>query len=111
MNQMMMQAMQALQEAQKRMAEVQAKLKTMSVTIEGGNGLVKATASGEGMLTKLEISPEGINSEEKDLLEDLVLTTVNRAIEAATKMREHEMQSATAGLIPNIPGLNFPFGM
>lgn len=111
MNQMMMQAMQAIQEAQKRMGEVQAKLKTMSVTIDGGNGMVKATASGEGKLTKLEISPEMIKEEEKEMLEDLILTTVNKAIEAANGMREHEMKSATAGLLPNIPGMNLPFGL
>lgn len=110
MNQMM-QAMQAIQEMQKRMGEVQAKLKTMSITIDGGNGMVKATASGEGKLTKLEISPDLIKEEEKEMLEDLVITTVNKAIEAATGMREQEMQAATAGLIPNIPGMNLPFGM
>ncbi len=111
MNQMMMQAMQAMQEAQKRMAEVQAKLKTMSLTHEGGGGLVKVTVSGEAVITKLEISPDALKNEEKEVLEDLILTTVNNAIASANGMREREVQAATEGLIPNIPGMNLPFGM
>ena len=110
MNDMMMQAMQAMQEAQKRMAEIQAKLKTLALTIEGGGGIVKVTVSGEGVITKLEINPETLKNEEKEVLEDLILTTVNNAIASANSMREREMQAATEGLIPNIPGLNFPFG-
>ena len=111
MNDMMMQAMQAVQEAQKRMAEVQEKLKTMSVTQEGAGGIVKATATAEGKLTKLEIDPDALRNEEKDVLEDLILTTVNKVIESANGMREREMSAATAGLLPNIPGMNLPFGM
>lgn len=111
MNQMMMQAMQALQEAQKRMADVQEKLKTMSITEEGGGGIVKVTVSAEGRLTKLEIDPEGLKNEEKEMLEDLIIATTNKALESATRTREREMAAATEGLIPNIPGLNLPFGM
>lgn len=111
MNQMMMQAMQALQEAQKRMGEVQNKLKTMTITHEGGGGIVKVTASGEGLVTKLEIDPDALRNEEKEVLEDLIITTVNNAVSSANRMKEQEMQAATQGLMPNIPGLNLPFGM
>ncbi|MCB0711866.1 MAG: YbaB/EbfC family nucleoid-associated protein [Ignavibacteriae bacterium] len=108
---MMMQAMQAMQEMQKRMGEAQEKLKTMSVTHEGGNGLVKVTISGELKVTKIEIDENVRKTEEADVLEDLLITTINKAIESASKMKEQELAASTQGLLPNIPGMNLPFGM
>ncbi len=108
---MMMQAMQAMQEMQKRMEAAQQKLKTMSVTEEGGGGIVRVTISGELKLTKLEIDEEARKNEEKDVLEDLMIATINKAIESAAAMKERELGASTEGLLPNIPGMNFPFGM
>ena len=107
----MMQAMQAMQEMQKRVAETQEKLKSMAVTHTGGDGAVKVTVSGELKVTGLELDDNARQSEEKEVLEDLIISTVNKALESATAMKEKEMKAATEGLIPNIPGLDLPFGM
>ncbi len=107
---MMVQAMQAMQEMQKRVGEAQEKLKTMAVTETGGNGIVKITVSGELKVTTLELDDVARKSEGKDVLEDLIISTTNKALEAATVMKDREMKAATEGLIPNIPGLDMPFG-
>ncbi len=109
MNDMMMQAMQKMQEMQQKMEETQAKLETMTVTEETGGGAVKVTATGANKIQKVEISSEAIDPEDKEMLEDLVLTAVNKALETAKKMADWEMQNATQGMMPNIPGLNLPF--
>ncbi|MBI3789128.1 MAG: YbaB/EbfC family nucleoid-associated protein, partial [Ignavibacteriales bacterium] len=41
-------------------------------------------------------------------LEDLVVAATNKALENAAAMAQAEMQKATNGMMPNIPGLNIP---
>ena len=108
MNQMMMQAMQALQQMQQKVGEAQEKLKTMSVTERGADGMVSVTVSGEMKVTALTIDPS-LMSEPNNILEDILLTTVNRALAAAETMRERELGGAAEGM-PNIPGLSGLFG-
>ena len=57
-------------------------------------------------LISIEIDPQVINSEEKEILEDLVVAAVNKALQSANKMAEEEMGKVTKGMIP--PGLNIP---
>ncbi|MGE5437509.1 MAG: YbaB/EbfC family nucleoid-associated protein [Syntrophothermus sp.] len=52
------------------------------------------------------MDPQVIKAEEKDILEDLVVAAVNKALESAKKMSEEEMAKVTKGMIP--PGLNIP---
>ena len=108
MNNMMMQAMQAMQQIQATMAEVQEGLKTKTVTETGGDGLVSVTVSGELRVTAVEVDMEKIGAEEKEVVEDLIASTINRALAAAEEMKNREMEAATGGMLPNIPGLNFP---
>jgi DNA-binding protein YbaB len=49
-----------------------------------------------------------VKPEEKDLLEDLVVAATNQALEKAAALAQEEMQKATSGMLPNIPGLNIP---
>jgi hypothetical protein len=108
MNNMMMQAMQAMQQIQEKMAEVQEGLKTKTVTETGGDGMVSVTVSGELRVTAVEVNMEKIGEEEKDVVEDLLTATINRALAAAEEMKNREMEAATGGMLPNIPGLNIP---
>ncbi len=108
----MMQAMQQLQLMQQKVAEAQQKISTMSVTEETGGGAVKVTVTGNGTLTDVTIAAEAIDPEDRETLEDLVLTAVNKALESSRKMAENEMKAATEGLMPDLPGLpgmNLPF--
>lgn len=107
---MMTQAMQALQQMQAKMGEVQELLKGMTVTEVGGEGMVRVTVTGELRLSALEIDMAKIASEEKDVVEDLIVSTINRALESAEKMKEQQLGAATSGLMPNIPGLGNMFG-
>lgn len=101
----MMQAMQQLQAMQQKMAEAQAALENKTVTAETGGGAVRATMTGALKLTRLEIKPEVIDPNDQAMLEDLVITAVNKALEAARSMAASDMEAATAGMMPNIPGL------
>ena len=57
-------------------------------------------------LISLIIDPQVINADEKEILEDLVVAAVNKALQSANKLAEEEMAKVTKGMLP--PGLNIP---
>ena len=99
MNEIMKQA-QLLQE---RMQKLQAKSTTTTATGQSGGGLVKATVTGIGELRSVEIDPSLLKSEEKSMVEDLVVAAVNDARNRVGEMMKQEMAKLTQGM-PQPPG-------
>lgn len=95
-----------VQKMQAEMQKVQSELGNLTVTEDSGGGMVKVTANGNKELITLEIDPSVIKSEDKEILEDLIIAAVNKAIQSASKMAEDELAKVTKGMIP--PGLNIP---
>ncbi|MFO7447076.1 MAG: YbaB/EbfC family nucleoid-associated protein [Ignavibacteriaceae bacterium] len=95
-----------VQKMQAEMQKVQSELGNKTVTEEAGGGMIRATANGNKDIMSVEIDPQVINAEEKEILEDLVVAAVNKALQSAAKMAEEEMAKVTKGMLP--PGLNLP---
>ncbi len=91
-------------ELQHRLAETQQALGYRTVTVETGGGIVRATANGLQRIVRIEVDPEAFRSEDQDMLEDLIVAAVNKALEEAARMAREEMQKAAGALLP--PGLN-----
>ncbi|HET55989.1 MAG TPA: YbaB/EbfC family nucleoid-associated protein [Ignavibacteria bacterium] len=98
--------MKQIQKMQAEMEKVQSDLGNKIITEESGGGVVKATVNGRKELVSIQIDDEILKSDDREMLEDLVVAAVNKALESAGKMAEEEMQNVTRGLIP--PGLNIP---
>lgn len=97
-----------IQKMQEKMAQVQEGLESKTVVGEAGGGMVKVTANGRQHIVKVTIDREVGASGDVEMLEDLVLAATNKALEEAAKMAQEEMAKATSGMLPNIPGMNFP---
>jgi len=98
-----------LKQVQKMQAEiqrVQGELVNLTVSEEAGGGMIKATANGNKEIISVEIDPQVINKDEKEILEDLVVAAVNKALGSASKLAEEEMAKVTKGMLP--PGMNIP---
>ena len=88
------------------MAKAQQELALKTVTEEAGGGMIKATVNGNSELISIVLDPAVIVPDDKEVLEDLIVAAVNKAVTSAKKMNEEEMAKLTKGVIP--PGMNIP---
>ena len=103
----MMGMMGKMKEVQAKMKQAQDNLQHITVTAESGAGLVKATVNGQRKLLKIEIDDSILNTNDRDMVNDLVVAAVNNAMVTAGERAQEEMKKKTEGLLPNIPGLDF----
>jgi DNA-binding YbaB/EbfC family protein len=85
------QMMQQVQQMQAEMAKAQEELKNETVEASAGGGMVKVTMSGDLNLREIKISPEAIDPEDPDLLQDMVTAAVNEAIRSAQELASSKM--------------------
>ena len=103
----MMKMMGKVKEMQSKMKEAQDQLKDITAEGESGGGFVKARANGNKEIIGLEIDESLVNGTDKEMMRDLIVAAVYKAIsEADIKAKEH-MRKSTEGLMPNIPGMDF----
>ena len=90
--------MKAAQEMQKKMAELQEEMHRLTVEGQSGAGLVKATCTVKGELKGLDIDPSIFNSDDKEVVEDLILAAIKDAQTKAGDKAREEMGKITEGM-------------
>jgi len=91
------------QQLQAKLARAQEELGNITVEASSGGGAVKVVIDGHQKVRSVEISPEAINAEDIELLQDLVIAAVNEAITKSQELASQRLGNVTGGL--NIPGL------
>ena len=102
--------MKQAQQMQKQMLEAQEQLKDEVVEASAGGGMVKVTMTGDMQLRGIEISPEAVDPEDVDMLQDMVAAAVNEALRSAQELAATKMGPIAGGLgggggIPGLPGM------
>lgn len=100
LNELMKQA----QKMQEDMQRIQEQLRNITVEGSAGGGMVKVTANCQNQIINVEIEPEVIDSEDKEMLEDLIVAAVNQALENAAARSQEEMQKVMGPMLGNLPG-------
>ncbi len=93
-----------MMEMQNKMSEMQKELEDKTVTAEAGGGMVKVTANGGQRITAIEIDPEAVDPDDLELMEDLIIAGVNKALDEASDMAQKEMRNAAGSMLP--PGMD-----
>ncbi|GAB2478079.1 hypothetical protein GCM10011375_19130 [Hymenobacter qilianensis] len=102
----MMGMMGKVKELQDKMKQAQDEVQFLTATAESGGGLVKATANGKRNVVKLEIDESLLTPQDREMLADLVVAAVNKALDEVSEKAKEELKNKTAGLMPNLPGLD-----
>lgn len=102
----MMGLMGKMKDLQSRMKEAQDQLAGIVESAESGGGMVRATINGQKVLIGLDIDKDLINPNDKEMLQDLIVAAVNKALENIEPKIKAHLQKATDGVLPNIPGLD-----
>jgi DNA-binding YbaB/EbfC family protein len=97
------QLLKQMQKLQQDMKVAQDELAGLRVEASAGGGVVKAIANGQGELVELHISPEAVDPDDVEMLQDLVLAAVREALEKGRAAAEEKMGGITGDL--GIPGL------
>jgi len=95
--------MKQAKKMQERMVELQEELATKSVDATAGGGMVSVTVNGKFEILSLKIEKEVVNSDDVEMLQDLIVAAVNEGIRKAQEMAASEMGKITGGM--QIPGL------
>ena len=94
MNNLMKQA----QRMQRQMEEGQKELETKEFVAAAGGGAVKATVSGKKELLKIVLNEEVVDSEDVEMLQELIVAAVNEALRKAEEASNELMGKMTGGL-------------
>lgn len=99
-NNMMKQVQKMQEDMQKAQEELEAKEYTASV----GGGAVEITMTGKKSVTSVKISPDVVDPDDVEMLEDLIAAAVNEVV-SKLEADSSETMGAITGSMPSIPGL------
>ncbi|MBX7168754.1 MAG: YbaB/EbfC family nucleoid-associated protein [Pirellulales bacterium] len=96
--------MKQAQELGGKMQQLGEQLRARHVTGTAGGGLLEIEMNGACEVLACRIDPQLLQNPDKELLEDLVRSAVNQAVEKAQAAHGEAMQALTGGI--SLPGLD-----
>lgn len=95
-------------ELQSKMQEAQQELEKVIVEAEAGGGMVKVKANGKRKVLSIKLDKDVIDPEDSEMMEDLIVAGVNKALEKAEEASQQKMQDMYKNMMPGggIPGMD-----
>jgi DNA-binding YbaB/EbfC family protein len=97
------QLQQMAQQMQKQMAKIQEELANTQIEGSAGGGAVTVTMNGQREVQGIKLSPEVMDPDDVEMLQDLLLAAINDATRKAQELAEQRMGPLTQGM--KLPGL------
>ena len=96
---------------EERQKEMKLKLAEITVEAEAGDGAIKVIANANREIINISINKEGLDWDDKEEVEDLMMVVVNRALEMAAEKEAMESQNMIKDMLPpGMGGLSDMFG-
>jgi DNA-binding YbaB/EbfC family protein len=95
--------MKQAKKMQEKIGQLQQELEMRTVEAQSGGGMVRVIVNGKFEVVSLKIEKEVVNSEDIEMLQDLIAAAVNEGIRKSQEMASSEMAKITGGL--GIPGM------
>lgn len=96
MQNLMRQAQKMQEQLQADMANAEKELEQTIVTATSGGGVVKVEMTGSKKLVSIKIDPQAVDADDVEMLEDLIISGVNEALQKASELEQQ--------LKPQVPG-------
>ncbi len=90
--------MQQLKRMQEQLAQAQAQLAEETVTATVGGGAIKITMTGDQQCKAVEIDPEFLKDMDPEMLQDMLLTGINMALDQSRQLASERLGPLTGGL-------------
>ena len=90
--------LQRLQDMQAEMQRTQEEVEATDFTASAGGGAVEATVTGAKVVKDIKISPEVVDPEDVEMLQDMIVAAVNEAVRTAQNVANESMSKLTGGL-------------
>lgn len=97
--------MSQLKKLQEQMEQTQAQLAEETVTATVGGGAIKVTMTGDQRCKGIVIDPDMLKDADAEMLQDMLLTVVNMALDQSRKLAEDRMGPLAGGM----SGMGLPF--
>ena len=98
-----MDMMRQVQRLQEEMLKTQEALGEETITVTAGGGAITVVMTGQQRVQSISIAPEVVDSDDVEMLEDLVTAAVNEALQRSQELATERLGALTGGL--SIPGL------
>jgi len=92
-----------VQKLQEEVLKAQEALGEETITVTAGGGAITVVMTGQQRIQSISIAPEVVDTDDEDMLEDLVTAAVNEALQRSQDLAGERMSALTGGL--RIPGL------
>jgi nucleoid-associated protein EbfC len=93
-----------IKETQAKVEETKKRLDTVLIDEKSNDGLLEVTLTANRKIKSIIISDDLL--QDKEMLEDYLVTVLNKAIEKATNVNETELAAVAKENMPNIPGMD-----